>query len=118
MLKVCSFHCDLKFKVFLDSKELKTEFQRICVPCCKARQLAEQAHVTPCLVGGLSNLAAPETEKGRECKKAGRLPAQLVHLQSHEQGAWKGQEFIRIDEGVGQFSSWEPAFLDASRQRG
>lgn len=59
LLQVCSFHCDLRFKLFLDSEELKTESQRICVPCCKARQLAEQAHVTPCLVGGLSNLAAP-----------------------------------------------------------
>lgn len=33
------------------------------MPCCKARLLAEQAHVAPCLVGGL---AEPQTEKGRE----------------------------------------------------
>lgn len=100
MLEVCSFHCDLKFKLFLDSEEVKTESQRICVACYKARQLAEQAHVTARLVGGLSNLAAPQTEKGRECKKAKRLPAQHVHLQSGE----KVQEFIRFGEEVGQFS--------------
>lgn len=45
-----------------------------------------------------------KTEKGRECQKAGRLPAQHLHLQSGEQGVWKVQEFIRSGEGVGQFN--------------
>lgn len=75
-------------------RRTEDKFQRVWVPCCKARPPAEQDQVAPRLVASLVTLAAWETGRGREWQKAGRLPAWQLGCKGGSRRAQKLKESV------------------------